>query len=125
MPLKRAIVKILSDLETSLDAMERVYAADPSPILHGVLVRRRRAALVLRNRLSRKDRIRSSRPAASLKLALPDLIQMESTLLALFDDALHVAGIDPELATILRNLRSEVEQARYSLAAVQRSKTVG
>ncbi len=116
MPLKRAIAALLGKLDQSLDVIERIYLADPSPVLHGVLVRRRRAAVLLRARLSRKERQGARRPAVGIS-TFRDLVAQEVELLALFDAALAVSGNDPAMMTMLRSLRAEVEQARYALLA--------
>jgi hypothetical protein len=120
MPIKRAIAALLGELDQSLDMIERIYLAEPSPVLHGVLVRRRRAAVVLRARLSRKERQSVRRVAPGLS-TFSELAAREVELLDLFDVALAVSGDDLAMTATLRSLRAEVEQARYALqAAVDR-----
>lgn len=116
MPLKRAIAALLGKLDQSLDVIEQIYLVEPSPVLHGVLVRRRRAAVVLRARLSRKERQGARRPSTGIS-TFDELLAQEGELLALFDAALAVSGDDPAMISVLRGLRAEVEQARYSLLA--------
>lgn len=43
---------------------------------------------------------------------------MELAVLFRFDEALRLPGLDPDLASVLRGLRSEAEQARHSLFAL-------
>ncbi|PTX47654.1 hypothetical protein IQ03_02964 [Gemmobacter caeni] len=114
MPLRRALVALLIEFETSLDEMEEMQARSPTPLLYSVLVRRRRAAMTLRSRLSRNDRPRRRKPAAAPSNAA-QLVARETELLRLFDIALAEVRIEPELAPLLRSLRAEVEQARISL----------
>ena len=118
MPIKRAIAMVLATLEDSLDLLEQAQSATPSTALHGILVRRRRAAVVLRNRLSRKER-----PVRRIRIAPAppgpaELIEMETALHERLDAAQQVPGLDRDLITILHNLRLEAEQARFALAAL-------
>lgn len=121
MPVKRAIALLLMTLEDSLDVMERAQAQAPSSELNRILIRRRRAAIVLRNRLSRKERPLQRSRTAGMQPTVAVLIELELAVLQRFDEALHLPGLDPELGTILRGLRSEAEQARHSLVALSRS----
>ena len=121
MPVKRAIALLLMTLEDSLDVMERAQAQAPSSELNRILIRRRRAAIVLRNRLSRKERPLQRSRTAGMQPTIAALIELELAVLHRFDEALHLPGLDHELGTILRGLRSEAEQARHSLVALSRS----
>ena len=121
MPVKRAIALLLMTLEDSLDVMERAQAQAPNSELNRILIRRRRAAIVLRNRLSRKERPLQRSRTAGMQPTVAVLIELELAVLHRFDEALHLPALDPELATILRGLRSEAEQARHSLVALSRS----
>lgn len=118
MPLKRAIATLLMTLEDSLDMMELAQVQAPSPELNRILIRRRRAAVVLRNRLSRKERPLHRSRTSGMAPTLPALIEMELAVLFRFDEALRLPGLDPDLASVLRGLRSEAEQARHSLFAL-------
>lgn len=120
MPVKRAIALLLMTLEDSLDVMERAQAQAPSSELNRILIRRRRAAIVLRNRLSRKERPLQRSRTAGMQPTIAALIELELAVLHRFDEALHLPGLDHELGTILRGLRSEAEQARHSLVALSR-----
>lgn len=117
MPLRRALVALLIEFETSLEEMENMQARSPTPLLYSVLVRRRRAAMTLRSRLSRKDRPRR-RSQFSGPSGVQHLLAREAELLRLFDVALAESRIEPELAPLLRSLRAEVEQARITLRQI-------
>lgn len=121
MPVKRAIALLLMALEDSLDMMELAQAQTPSGDLNRILIRRRRAAVVLRNRLSRKERPLHRSRAGGMSPTAAALIEMELVLLNRFDEALRLPGLDPDLASVLRGLRSEAEQARISLHALARN----
>lgn len=120
MPMKRAIALLLMTLEDSLDMMELAQVQAPSADLNRILIRRRRAAVVLRNRLSRKERPLHRSRNSGMSPSVPALVEMELAVLNRFDEALRLPGLDPDLATVLRSLRSEAEQARFSLHALAR-----
>lgn len=120
MPIKRAIALVLATLEDSLDMLEQAQSATPSTELNGILVRRRRAVIVLRNRLSRKDRPVHRIRVAPVTPGPAELIGVEATLQERLDAALQVPGLDRDLTAILRNLGLEAEQARFALAALAR-----
>lgn len=109
---------VLTTLEDSLDLLEQAQSATPSTGLKGILVRRRRATVVLRHRLSRKERPVHRIRIAPVAPGPTELIGMEARLQERLDAALQVPGLDPDLAAVLHNLRLEAEQARFALAAL-------
>lgn len=113
MPMKRALALLLGGLETSLDLMESLPDADFP--LRAALARRRRAVILLRGRLSRNDRPRVlHRSGQSVRLS--DLLQKETELLAQFESAIALPGLDAEFVRLLRSLRAETEELRLVLA---------
>lgn len=113
MPMKRALALLLGGLETSLDLMESLPDADLP--LRAALARRRRAVILLRGRLSRNDRPRVlHRSGQSVRLS--DLLQKETELLAQFESAIALPGLDAEFVRLLRSLRAEAEELRLVLA---------
>lgn len=113
MPMKRALALLLGGLETSLDLMESLPDADLP--LRAALARRRRAVILLRGRLSRNDRPRVLHRAGQ-SVRLSDLLQKETELLAQFESAIALPGLDAEFVRLLRSLRAEAEELRLVLA---------
>lgn len=117
MPMNRALITLLRQLGESLELMESFSADDMGLLWPGLLARRRRAVVTLRRHLVRRDPQRSG-PERPERADLPDLIQHDAALLAQFDATLAFAALPPETRRILRQLRSEVEQARFAMTAL-------
>lgn len=124
--LQIALIGLTRLTEFSLDLLE---AAPPAPLgpaqlplWQGVLARRRRAAVILRETLSPQSLSQMRRMAACGVWRSPswhdDLAGTETALLAQFDAALALPDLPQDLHASLRNLRAEAEQTRLLIAAL-------
>ncbi|WP_149141183.1 hypothetical protein [Gemmobacter caeruleus] len=117
MPVQRALIQLLQEIDASLDLMEAVDARAMGPLWPGLLARRRRAAILLRHRITRaRPRPPAARGPGDGPITATRLVAQESRLLALFDAAARLPDLSDDLRQVLRGLRNEVEQARQVLA---------
>ncbi len=115
-----AFLSLLRALADSQRELETHVGGPDGATVRPILTRRRRALSVLRAAFMTGDPSEGwPRPAADGSVDMRDLQAREQGLLALYDALLREVPAGSEIHAVLRDQRSETEQARWSLLGLR------